>query len=57
MEFSDIEKMVAKVLSGDDIFAQRQIICSLIYYEKIKILEQIQYSWGDEYWFKVVEKV
>jgi hypothetical protein len=57
MDFSDIEKMVAKVLSGDDIFAQRQIVCSLIYYEKIKILDQIRHSWGEDYWRKVVETV
>jgi hypothetical protein len=47
--------MVAKVLSGNDINAQRHIICALIYYEKTKILEQLRDKWGDEYWFEVVE--
>ena len=55
MEFSDVERMVAKVLSGNDINAQRHIICALIYYEKTKILEQLRDKWGDEYWFEVVE--
>lgn len=55
MELSNEEKLIVGILTGDDIYAKRQLLSALICNEKIKILDQIREKWGDEHWFEVLE--
>ena len=55
MEFNEIEKMVAKILARGDLASKRQVIASLIVYEKTYVLKQIRDRWGEEEWNRVLE--
>lgn len=55
MEFNEIEKMVAKILARGDLASKRQVIASLIVYEKTYVLQQIRDRWGEEEWNRVLE--
>ena len=49
------EKIIVKILTGDDIYAKRQLLSALIFNEKIKIIQQIREKWGDEHFNEIVE--
>lgn len=55
VELSNEEKLIVGILTGDDIYAKRQLLSALICNEKVKILDQIREKWGDEHWFEVLE--
>ena len=55
VELSSEEKLIVGILTGDDIYAKRQLLSALICNEKVKILDQIRDKWGDEHWFEVLE--
>jgi hypothetical protein len=55
MDLTKEEKLIVGILTGNDIYAKRQLVSALIFNEKIKILDQIREKWGDEHWFEVLE--
>lgn len=51
------EQYIAEILLYGTKNAKANIIASLIFYEKIFLLEKLQEKWGDDYYFSIVEKV
>jgi hypothetical protein len=56
-KIDDKEKYIAEILSYGSKIAKADIIASLIYYEKMFLLEKIREKWGDDYYYSVVELV
>ena len=54
-ELTEAELLVTKIIAHGDIYARRDLICALIKYEKITILEQLREKWGEEQWNEIIE--